>query len=470
MPAGLHAAFRTLVDELCDAAQPNTQELFRCDRHSAEVLVRTATILLDGCPSQGMEDLRASLTNLLKHAHKEMASTKGMRAHGWRRIYTDACALLAYADVLDFSASEDNAFPFSALSYLDHSIVVAGASGKGRLDTILDLVDGIQAECLGSPPNHRKDVSFVAAVHPTPNFVATPLLSAEKSVLRLDTPPSFGSFIAHLSRRPFVLPGFLLDWPALNEHPWRSLDYLRDAAGPGRIVPVEVGSDYRKDDWTQKMMLWDEFLASIEELEKQRRADLSPGPMLYLAQHSLFNQFPALKEDVIVPDYVYSDLPPPDNYPQYVPPANDERLVLNAWFGPADTVSPAHTDPFFNFYGQVVGRKTIWLAPPEVSRHMYPYPSHGNAASGQAESSEQPRNPAANTENPSMSNTSRVDVLVSSPEDASNGSSEFPDFWENVVPEAMCVTLEPGDLLFFPPGWWHALRSEETSFSVSMWF
>ena len=46
----------------------------------------------------------------------------------------------------------------------------------------------------------------------------------------------------------------------------------------------------------------------------------------------------------------------------------------------------------------------------------------------------------------------------------------YPDFWKDVPPRAMSVTLEPGDLLFFPPGWWHAMRSEETSFSVSMWF
>ena len=38
-----------------------------------------------------------------------------------------------------------------------------------------------------------------------------------------------------------------------------------------------------------------------------------------------------------------SDSLPPEDFPQYVPPANDERLVLNAWLGPAGTVSPAHT-------------------------------------------------------------------------------------------------------------------------------
>lgn len=65
-----------------------------------------------------------------------------------------------------------------------------------------------------------------------------------------------------------------------------------------------------------------------------------------------------------------------------------------------------------------------------------------------------------------MSNTSQVDVFAAEEQLA----KMFPLFTERVAPQAMCATLEPGDLLFFPPGWWHAMRSEETSFSVSMWF
>lgn len=115
---------------------------------------------------------------------------------------------------------------------------------------------------------------------------------------------------------------------------------------------------------------------------------------------------------------------------------------------------------------QVVGRKTIWLAPPEVSSHMYPYPSHNSSTC----TSDQPRNPAGNHQSPSLSNTSRVDVFPTSPEGVAASKPEFPDFWEHAVSHATTVTLNPGDLLFFPPGWWHAMRSEETSFSVSMWF
>lgn len=91
---------------------------------------------------------------------------------------------------------------------------------------------------------------------------------------------------------------------------------------------------------------------------------------------------------------------------------------------------------------------------------MYAYSTEGS------DDADHPHNPAANTTSPTMSNTSQIDVFASDEE----VERRFPAFREHVVPQAMCACLEPGDLLFFPPGWWHALRSEETSFSVSMWF
>lgn len=106
---------------------------------------------------------------------------------------------------------------------------------------------------------------------------------------------------------------------------------------------------------------------------------------------------------------------------------------------------------------QVVGRKTVWLCPPSAAGSMYAYPP--------AESNSH-HNPAANTTEPSMSNTSQVDVFAS----REDGIQKHPEFWGNAVPHALSATLQSGDLLFFPPGWWHAMRSEEKSFSVSMWF
>jgi ribosomal protein L16 Arg81 hydroxylase len=65
-----------------------------------------------------------------------------------------------------------------------------------------------------------------------------------------------------------------------------------------------------------------------------------------------------------------------------------------------------------------------------------------------------------------MTNTSRVDVFST----RETCKADFGDFWDQVVPIALYETLGPGDLLFIPPGWWHSMRAEETSFSVSMWF
>lgn len=301
--------------------------------HAAQLLLGDLQASSPRCDTgdTGLEDL-------LKHAHAAMASSSAQRSRGWRRVYTDACLLLAFGDVLDFWASGEATRALSAVSHLDHAIVIAGAAGDGRLDLVLDLIEGIQSECLDRPAAGRGDSFFGEPIRDTPAVTPRSLPTAQNTVRCLDAPPSLASFLSRHSQQPFVLRGFLADCPALNEHPWGSLDYLRSAAGPGRVVPVEVGGDYRSDDWTQRMMPWEEFLASIDDVPSAE-----PRPVLYLAQHSLFKQFPALQNDIVVPDYVYSSLDPPKNYPQYVPPSNEEQLVLNAWLGPANTVSPAHT-------------------------------------------------------------------------------------------------------------------------------
>lgn len=71
--------------------------------------------------------------------------------------------------------------------------------------------------------------------------------------------------------------------------------------------------------------------------------------------------------------------------------------------------------------------------------------------------------PSPPRSDPMLSNTSPHDVFPPL-------AVLAPSFKENVVPEAMSAVLGEGDVLFFPPGWWHAMRAESASFSVSMWF
>ncbi|KAI0303544.1 hypothetical protein B0F90DRAFT_1711838 [Multifurca ochricompacta] len=342
----------------------------------------------------------------------------------------------------------------NCIALLDHALVIAGAPGQGVQTLIQDLILRTQVEYLPREPFNysSKPLGFSTKSLSIPIPV---LASSSKPIPRLDDAPPLSLFRREFLNRPFILPGFALDWPAMNDHPWHSIDYLRSVAGRGRVVPVEIGNDYRADDWTQCIMPWDDFLDILE------KGSSHPKIVLYMAQHNLLSQFRALREDIIIPDYVFTAPQAPSTYSCYQPPNNEEELALNAWLGPAGTVSPAHTDPFFNFYTQVVGRKTVWLAPPTLgtTQAMYPYPPPSKTLNN-----ENTHNPATNQLAPPMTNTARVDVF------SDQDKGQFPLFWKHAVPEALSATLEPGDVLFFPPGWWHAMRSEDMSFSVSMWF
>jgi len=104
----------------------------------------------------------------------------------------------------------------------------------------------------------------------------------------------------------------------------------------------------------------------------------------------------------------------------------------------------------------VVGHKTVWLSPPQTSLHMKGYCLLKDSRNSSS--------PAA-SEDAVPPNTSTLDVFSTK-----DITGDVPDFAEKVLPFAMSVELGPGDLLSFPPGWWHGMRSESTSLSVSMWF
>ncbi|KAF7353640.1 Leucine-rich repeat-containing protein SOG2 [Mycena venus] len=303
--------------------------------------------------------------------------------------------------------------PLEAIAKLDTAIIVSGGAGEGRLDLILDIIQHIQSE-------HPHDTYAYDTAIVTPAAAAEAEGVSANAIPCLAAPPSLAAFQTRYHTAPFILRGFARDWPALTERPWASINYLRAVAGPGRVVPVEVGRDYRTDDWSQKIIPWDAFLESLD-------ADDNAQP-LYLAQHSLLMQFPALRADIEVPDYVYADVPRPPGCP---PPQNDEQLVINAWFGPKGTVSPAHTDPYFNFYVQVNGQKTVWMAPPHCATGMY--------ATG---------------------NTAGVDVFATD-------QSDHPKFATDVAGSSLVERLGPGDVLYMPVGWWHGMRAESRNAVVA---
>lgn len=233
--------------------------------------------------------------------------------------------------------------------------------------------------------------------------------------------------------RPLIVRGYARSWPACAL--WAQRDYLVRRAGPGRVVPVETGRAYTDSDWGQSIMPWAEFLDQVgwghQDACLRRDGD---GPPLYLAQHTLLDQFPWLADDIHTPLYATS-YPP---RPPYLSAANRPRAVTQVWLGPAGTVSPAHTDTYYNCFVQVVGAKSVWIAPPDADRDAM---CVLGASDGDLFTQH-------------MANTSRVDVWTSDP------AALPPPFVERVAPCAQCAVLQAGDMLFLPPLWWHAMRSE----------
>lgn len=227
--------------------------------------------------------------------------------------------------------------------------------------------------------------------------------------------PSLETFLRDFlkSKTPVKITGNMEHWPALNK--WKDLNYLVKLAG-ARLVPVEIGSSYADADWSQKLITLEEFINThvVQEGEKPT----------YLAQHQLFNQIPELKDDIRVPDYCYlSDI-------------DGVEPDINAWLGPKGTVSPTHYDPKNNFLAQVVGSKYIILYDPKWSEYLYPY------------------------DDKFLKNTAQVDPVKPD-------LSQFPNFSQ--VKATHC-TLNEGEMLFIPSGWWHRVESLSVSFSVSFWW
>lgn len=213
---------------------------------------------------------------------------------------------------------------------------------------------------------------------------------------------------------PVIITGAMDHWPARSSRFW-SIDYIKQVAGT-RTVPIEIGSKYTEESWTQKLMTVVDFIDQYVLCENRDK------PVGYLAQHQLFDQVPELSRDIIIPDYCFT--------------GESDDVDINAWFGPKKTVSPLHFDPKHNFLAQVIGRKYIRLYSDSKTDKLYPHPTM------------------------LLQNTSQVDL-------ENPDYDQFPLFKSAEYSE--CI-LEEGEMLYIPPKFWHFVKSLSVSFSVSFWW
>ncbi|MCL6702988.1 cupin-like domain-containing protein [Pseudomonas sp. T1.Ur] len=212
---------------------------------------------------------------------------------------------------------------------------------------------------------------------------------------------------------PVVISDALQDWPLFKLSREETLVHFAELQGITRHGDYVKKTFSTERDFRSTSMA--DFIASLDS-PAPKRADGEPPA--YMGNNILPAQ---LMELIQYPPYFDASL--------FIPP--------RIWIGPKGTLTPLHRDDTDNLFAQVWGQKTFTLAAPH---HREALGTWSTAPQGGL--------------------------------DGCDFNPDAPDY--DRFPSArdvtfMRVTLEAGDLLFLPEGWFHQVESVSTSLSVNFW-
>lgn len=220
-------------------------------------------------------------------------------------------------------------------------------------------------------------------------------------------------------QRPVIISGAMEGWPAQER--WTN-DYLKEKVGAHIVRPYK-----HKADQTLGFLLDPKKGTSdTPPMKLAEYIDLLVGDAmsdgnLYLGLMPIRTTLPELWPDVSFPRFV----------------DEDKYDRVNFWLGPGNNLTPLHYDVAENFLAQIRGRKQVLLCPPREIARLYPFPF---------------RYP--------LHRFSQVNVL-------SPDLTRFPA-WAHA--DRAVVELGPGEMLFMPVYWWHAVWGIDQTLSMNYWW
>ncbi|MDZ8110290.1 MAG: cupin-like domain-containing protein [Nostoc sp. DedQUE12a] len=229
--------------------------------------------------------------------------------------------------------------------------------------------------------------------------------------------------------QPFIIEDVAKTWDAYKH--W-SNDYLIKKCGnnlvPVRFFKQNFWNDYKNFSYedgyeTPKEMKLEEYINNYIE-DRLNKNKNNYQLECYLNQAYFEEVFPELVEDVIYPTYF------------------NRKAFVMLWFGLSSkhfsSKSPLHFDSAHNIFAQIRGRKRVILFPPSDYLSFYP-----------------PLESPSGAAYDSKVNLDSLDL------------KSFPKFpWQDKIE----FILQPGEILYLPPFWWHRMTAVDDNISLSFWY
>ncbi len=252
-----------------------------------------------------------------------------------------------------------------------------------------------------------------------------------ETILRIKNPSTKQFLEIWKQYQPFIIEDVATHWNICNK--W-SNDYLIKHCGDS-LVPVRF---FTKDYFTNyenfacessdfdriQEMTYKEYIKNYVEDRFNENKNDSEIVVSYLPQANFEERFPEIVADITNPEYL-----------------NRKPSVL-FWQGFSkksfSSATNLHFDGFHNIFSQIRGRKRILLFPP--SDYLSFYPPLDNSLG--------------------IPEYSKVNPDFFSLE-------LFPKFpWQ----EKIEVLLQPGEIIYIPPFWWHYVTAVDENISLSFFY
>lgn len=331
----------------------------------------------------------------------------GSHAQAGRHLSPDVTLEIAQADFLGIMAGTANVEELFASGRLK-------IGGNMGLATLLPQI--IDQARRGDGVVDKVDMN---KRYPTPPRFSEKLTASLPTQQRVERRPRSELSVQEFRARylphgiPVIISDALQDWPLFTLGREQSLVHFAQLQG------ITRHGDYVKKTFSTERDFRSTSMADfIASLDNPTATGDDGEPPAYMGNNILPAQ---LLEQIRYPSYFDPSL--------FIPP--------RIWIGPKGTLTPLHRDDTDNLFAQVWGRKTFTLAAPH---HRHALGTWSTAPEGGL--------------------------------DGCDFNPDAPDYQR--FPEArhvtfMRVTLEAGDLLFLPEGWFHQVESVSTSLSVNFW-